>query len=140
MLKKVYNGQGQKAYQRDDLEDRSLPYRNWMRTVNTNGFYVDVDLIKWRTEGDKLKPIAITEITRCDSETVSKKYLDAITYRLFVRDKQGIIMKTLGEMLNIPVYLVLFQKDIKWLYVFSFNLQQWRLYTPKQWEEYLFNL
>lgn len=137
MIKKQINDKGQKAYQREDTEDRSLPYRNWLRTINSNGFFIDIDLIKWRMVDGLPKPVAITDITRCDSSTVSESYLNAITHRLFKRDKQGELLKTLGRYLDIPVYLVLFQKDIEWLYVYSFQKNIWKQFSASSWESYL---
>ncbi len=140
MIQKKLNDSGQKAYQRTDTEDRSLPYRNWLRTINTDGFFIDIDLIKWRMVDGLPTPVAITDITRCDSDTVSDNYLQAITNRLFKRDKQGELLQTLGDRLNVPVYLVLFQKDIKWLYVYSFQKKIWKSFTPEKWSDYLKNL
>lgn len=137
MLQKKYNGTGQKAYQRDDNEDRSLVYRNWLRTVETNGFFIDIDFVKWRTVNGEPKPVAITDLTRCDSETAGDNYRAAIIHRLFVRDKQGELLTQLGKSLNIPVYLVLFQKEMKWVWVFSFQKKEWREFTPHTWAEYL---
>lgn len=137
MLQRIVNEQGQKAYQRTDNEDRSLPYRNWLRTVPTNGFFIDVDFIKWRfVEGQPI-PVAITDLTRCDSDIVGKPYLDAILKRFFVRDSQGLILQTLGALLNIPVYLVLFQKDMKWIQVYSFQSKVWQVFIPKDWGKFL---
>lgn len=140
MLKKVLNEHGQKAYQRQDTEDRSLIYRNWLRTVETGGFFLDIDFIKWKTIKGELIPIAITDLTRCDKDDAGFGYLQAITHRLFVRDRQGHVLRQLGKLLRIPVYLVLFQKDMKWLKVFSFQTNEWRNFTPEEWANYLKNL
>ena len=141
MLPKHLNKNGQKAYQRNDNEDRSLPYRNWLRTVDTAGFFLDVDFIKWRIDKDnRFTPCAITELTRTDSEkVVSEKYLQAIIDRFFGRDKQGEILGELGRILGIPVYLVLFPPSISWLYVFSFRKKEWRFFEPDEWVKYLKN-
>ena len=140
MLQKVYNSSGQKAYQRTDNEDRSLPYRNWLRTVSTNGFFIDIDFIKWKTINGEILPVAITDLTRCDSETVGQGYLDAITNRLFIRDQQGKLLETLGRLLKVPVYLILFQKDMQWLHVYSFQKKIWKEYTPTEWAQFLYEL
>ena len=131
------NASGQKAYQRTDTEDRSLPYRNWLRTVDTNGFFMDVDFIKWGFGDCGPYPKAITDITRCDSDECNERYRFAITNRIFRRDKQGLILRTLGELLHVPVYLVLFQKEVRWLWVFDFQSNSWREYTPEDWATYL---
>ena len=136
-LEKKLNSAGQKAYQRDDKEDRSLPYRNWMRTFDANGFFTDVDFIKVKNENGEVRFTAITEITRCDGDTAGDKYREAIIDRYFVRDAQGGVMERLGELLNVPVYLVLFQKEIKWLWIYSFAKKKWKEFTPTEWIEYL---
>lgn len=136
LVKKI-NAQGQKAYQRNDREDRSLVYRDWVRTVDTGGFLLDVDHIKYRWIDGKPKPVAITELTRCDSESVAYPYLNAITDRFFRRDKQGEIINTLASLLHVPAYLVLFQKDMLWLWVFSFQKKEWREFTPERWSLFL---
>lgn len=137
MITKAINSNGQKAYQRTDTEDRSLPYRNWLRTVETNGFFIDIDFVKWKKINGVYTPVAITDITRCDSETAGDAYRDAIINRILVRDTQGALLQRLGELLSVPVYLILFQKEIKWFWVYSFAKSQWRQFTPEQWAKNL---
>jgi hypothetical protein len=137
MLQKAYNASGQKAYQRTDTEDRSLIYRNWLRTVPTDGYFLDIDFVKFKMVNGTPTPVAITDLTRCDSDDVGQKYLDAIINRFFVRDRQGYFLKSIGKALNIPVYLVLFPKSMKWVQVFSFQKEQWKKFTPEEWAAYL---
>ena len=140
MLQKKYNSSGQKAYQRTDTEDRSLVYRNWLRTIETGGFFLDIDFIKWKNIDGENIPCAITELTRCDSREIQQSYLDAINNRLFIRDKQGDTIKRLGKLLGVPVYLVLFQKEMLWLWVYSFRKEHWKKFSPEEWAMYLKNL
>jgi hypothetical protein len=138
MLQKVYNSHSQKARQRFSDEDRSLQYKDWLRTVETNGYFLDIDLVKFRFKDGNVVPIVITELTRCDSETpVGQGYLDAIINRYFFRDMQGKTIQTLSDMLQVPAYLVVFAKNMTWLYVYSFRAQQWKLFTPDEWQEFL---
>lgn len=137
MLPKKINEAGQKAYQRSDYEDRSLGYRLWLRGVKTEGFYLDVDMIKWKNVDGQLKPVAITELTRCDRDDIGWGYLHAIEDRWFRRDVQGRVFQTLGDMLDVPVYIVCVQKDNKWFYVYSFRRREWKKYLPDEWAEYL---
>lgn len=136
-LEKKLNVNGQKAYQRTDSEDRTLPYRHWLRSINTHGAYIDADLIKWKLKDDIWMPVVITDITRCDNETAGTYYRDAIIDRMFNRDKQGLFLTRLGEILKIPVYLVLFQKEMKWLWVYSFRRKEWKYFRPMDWAEHL---
>ena len=90
MLQKKLNTSGQKAYQRSDREDRTLPYRDWRRTVTLNGFCLDIDRIKFTLVDGEPMPVAITELTRTAREEVpGAGYLTAITDRYFGRDIQG---------------------------------------------------
>lgn len=137
MLVKKYNQYGQKAYQRTDREDRSLVYRDWLRTVKMDGFFMDVDMVKWKTIDGKIIPCAITELTRCDSDHIGEAYLAAIIDRWFRRDKQADIVLALAEKLQVPAYLVCFNRNMKWVWVYSFRQNVWKQFTPYQWAEYL---
>ena len=141
MLDKIINAAGQKAHQRQDSEDRSLIYRNWLRTVDTNGFWMDLDLIKYRkNDGGVPLPVAITEITRTDKEEVGSSYLEAIIDRIMNRDMQGKLIDLMSGLLKVPAYLVLFPKSMSWVWVFSFQKKEWRNFTPLNWSLYLKSL
>ncbi len=131
------NSAGQKAYQRTDTEDRGLPYRNWLCTVETGGYFMDIDFIKWKFDEIGPHPVAITEITRCDSDSAGQGYLYAIIDRYFCRDRQGALVTALAEQLGVPAFLVLFQKEIKWLKVYHFSDQRWHDYTADSWAKFL---
>lgn len=137
MLNRETNNLGQKAYQSTSKEDRSLPYRNWVRSNTLNGFFCDLDLVKWKRDGDKLIPCCLTEITRCDDETISPAYLKAIEVRYFEKELQGKVIETMSKLLGIPAYIVLYQKDFNWLKVYSFNKKVWKDFTEEEWAEYL---
>jgi len=139
MLKK-YNKQGQKAYQRADREDRSLVYRDWLRTIPTDGFFMDLDMIKFKTINDHPTPVAITELTRCDKERVGQSYLQAIIDRWYSRDRQADVIKRLAILLEVPAYLVCFHKDMQWLWVWSFRKEEWREFTGDEWAGFLNDL
>ena len=134
---KTYNENGQKAYQRQDREDRSLKYRMWLRTIDTDGFFMDIDFIKWKFLDGAPVPVAITEITRCDSENINDNYLRAIIDRWYVRDKQAEIIKTLATLLVVPAYLICYQKDMLWLEVFDLQTEKWTKFTPQEWATFL---
>ena len=140
MLIKKTNSQGQKDFQRgEDKEDRSLIYRKWLRTVDC-GYFCDIDFIKWKYVNGMPVARAITDLTRTDGLEVSDSYLKAIINRIFNRDSQGKILETLGKLLGVPVYLVLFPKSMKWLQVFSFQKHTWKNFTPLSWSLYLKSL
>jgi len=133
MLQKTYTSAGQKVLHIESNIDRSLPYKSWLRTFSNNGMFLDVDMIKWKTLPDgTLKPVLLTEITTFEGEEkVSQSYLDAITNRYFVREKQGAVTGTIGRLLNIPCYIVFFQKELKWFFVYSFRKKEWREFTKE---------
>lgn len=137
MIEKKLNSNGQKAYQRTDFEDRSLPYRNWIRTIDSGGFFCDVDFIKWRKIDGVFTPVAVTDLTRCDSLSINEKYLDAVIKRFFIRDAQGEVLTELGKRLDVPVYLVLFQKDLIWIYAYSFRQKKWKKFNRVTWGDFL---
>ena len=89
-LEKKLNTDGRKSWQREDSVDRSLPYKKYLIANNKDGFFLDVDCIKWKTVNGVLKPFVITELTACNGEAVvSQAYLDSIISRVFSRDIQG---------------------------------------------------
>lgn len=138
MIKKTRDTGG-KAWQRDDNIDRTIPYKDWINSKNSNGFWLDADAIKWRYENGVYKPIMITELTACEWETVATDtYLKSITNRIFKRDKQGIVLKTLGELLNVPVYWVVFPPSVSWIYAYHVGKDKWGLFNPAdKWIEYI---
>lgn len=137
-MEKVLNSSGQKARQRTDKEDRTMPYRDWLRTINGNGFFFDIDMFKCRYVDGKPQIVAITDLTRTDTETVpGQRYLDAITDRWFNRDSQAKLLLSVAEKLEVPAYLVLFPTSVTWLYVFSFQRREWKLFSPEEWEKKL---
>ena len=138
MLNKRLNDSGGKAWQRDDKEDRTIPYKEWINSNDTNGFFLDIDAIKWKTINGEYIPIAITELTACEWETIATlKYLQAIEDRIFNRDKQGHAIKKLGLLLNIPVFWVVFPPSVKWLYVYSLRAKKWKLFNQEEWISFL---
>ncbi len=137
MLIKKTNSQGQKDFQRNgDNEDRSLIYRQWLRAVDC-GYFLDVDLIKWKFNAGVPVPAAITDLTRTDREEVGAGYLEAIIDRIFNRDSQGKMLQTMAKLLKIPAYLVLFPKNMMWVWVLSFQNKKWKYFKIKDWMSFL---
>lgn len=141
MIKKIINPNGVKAFQRGgDNEDRELPYKKWLRSFKMDGFFSDIDMFKWKKVDGKLNIVAITDLTLTEKEEVSQHYLDSISYRIFIRDSQGENLLRAGELLNAPVFLVLFPKSVSWLWVLNLKNKQWTLYTPEAWQQFLHKL
>lgn len=139
-LEKKLLENGSKARQNDSTEDRALIYKDFLRTIPTNGFFLDVDFLKFRYVDGEIKPVAITELTRCDYETVNQNYLNAIHERVFIRDLQGKTISIIANLLNVPAYLVLFQKDLLWFYVWSFRKQIWKYFTKEEYIKWITQL
>lgn len=137
MLQRSINSLGQKDLHITTPEDRSLPYKQWIRQNTLDGFFMDLDSIKWKREGENLKPCAIIELTRTDDSEVGDGYLKAIIKRYFETELQGRVIRTLSEKLQIPAYIVLFQAELNWFWVYSFRVDQWRKFTKEKWAEYL---
>jgi hypothetical protein len=138
MMQKIVNDQGQKARQRADTEDRTICYKDWLRTVKCGGFFLDLDMIKFKKTPEGIVPCCITELTRSDSETpVNDGYLFAIIQRYFYRDRQGQTIQMVADKLQIPAYLVLFGENMNWLKVYSFQAKIWKDFTPEAWAEHL---
>ena len=137
-LPKQYLPTGGKAFQRgNDTEDRTIVYKNWLRTIDANGFFIDLDMIKFKNADGKIVPCAITELTRCDYDTINPAYLQGISKRIFERDSQGKIIETMASLLGVPAYLVLFHKNLDWLYILSFRQKKWKKFTKEEWAEFL---
>lgn len=137
MIEKKINSNGQKAYQREDIEDRTIVYKKWLRTIDTGGFFIDLDMVKFKNAGSQIVPCAITELTRCDYDTVNPAYLQGINKRIFERDIQGKLIQTVASILKVPAYLVLFHKNMEWLYVLSFQTKAWRKFTKEEWAKFV---
>lgn len=134
---KKLNEGGGKAWQTTD-RDKTVPYKAWINKNNTNGFWLDIDAIKFRKVDGEYKPYAITELTACQWETKSKdKYLASLEHRILERDRQGSVMSALGKLLDVPVYWVLFPPSVSWIYAFSLKTREWTLFEPEEWLEFL---
>ncbi len=138
MQNKIINEFGQKAFQRvDDHEDREWQYKDWLRTIKADGYFTDIDMFKWKLVDGKRKIVAITDLTRTDSEEVNQHYLNSIWERVFMRDSQGANLTSAGEILNVPVYLVLFPKSMERVWVYYFKEKEWKKHTAQEWADYL---
>lgn len=120
-------------------EDRSLRYKRWIRDVKhrDGSFPMDIDMFVFRNTVEGYRPVAITEITRCDHETVTQGYLDAVRERYTVKDVQGSVVRDMSQWMGIPAYLVCYQKYLKWFWVYGINDDHWQFYTKDEWANFL---
>ena len=98
---------------------------------------MDVDFIKFRAG----VPCAITELTRIDSaEEPEKPYLDAIIDRYYNRDRQGENIERVAMMLEVPAYIILFNSECYWFWVFSCQRHEWKYMDRATYIEFLSKL
>jgi hypothetical protein len=138
-LEKKLTGSGAKAHQREDTENRILPYSLWHRTLDRSLLMLDVDFIEWRFRDGKLVPVGVMEVTRVDKgKEVNENYLASILRRYDVRDLQGRIARKIAEMLKMRAFIVLFREDCSefWVYDLSFN-RGWKYFDPYEMEAFL---
>jgi hypothetical protein len=132
-------GSGAKGYQRADTEDRSLPFREWHRSLDRRLLATDVDLIEWRYRDGRLVPAAVLEVTRVDNGVlVVQRYLDAIISRYESRDMQAKAARHVAAALGVSAYIVLFRENCAefWTYNLT-NGTTWAHVGPRQFEQFL---
>jgi hypothetical protein len=137
MLKRNLTESGQKARHISSPIDRTLPYKDWIRDQNIDGFLMDIDSIKWKRVNGIPVPCAIMELTTTTEIEVGTKYLDAITNRYFNYELQGVVIQQLLRLLNVPAFIVLFNESLDWLRVYSFETHKWQRYTKEEWSIFL---
>lgn len=152
-LEKKMTESGTKARQRDDTEDRSLPYRDYRRVAGATKqgsrrstcYVTDVDQVEFVMVKDEVHIVAIIDITRYDDDEYSKKpeswakYRQAVLDRYFFRDAQGQFMRAVATKLGVPAYLVLFRKDAKSFWIFEMTKKDadWVHMSDEEYYEFL---
>ena len=145
---------GTKARQRSDTEDRSLVYRDWRREAVAKGkkrdtcYTSDLDQVEYVIHKGEVFPVAILELTRYDMEETDMaahswaKYRQAVLERYFVRDAQGKFIQKISSLLQVPAYIVLFQKNLTSFWLFDVNDQKalWIHKTPEEYKAWLIEI
>lgn len=137
---KARTASGAKAHQRQgDTEDRSLPYREWHRTLSSRCVATDVDLIEWRVRGGKLTPVAMLEITRMDADLQGeplREYLSQVLARMTRRDAQAWLARAVAGALGVGLYIVVFTASCRRFHVYNLTARQgWRTFTEPAWRK-----
>src|SRR5436305_5021451 len=138
-LEKKLTDSGAKAHQREDTENRILPYSRWHRTLDISLLMLDVDFIEWRMRNGEPVPVGVMEVTRVDKgKEVNESYLASILRRYEVRDLQGKVARKVAEMLKTRAFVVLFREDCSefWVYNLSAN-RGWAHFDPHEMEGFL---
>jgi hypothetical protein len=119
---------GGKARQRPDTTDRSLPYRDMRRTLDTHRTPIayDADQLEMVRTKDGWKCAAFLELTLREQvspdgkdwgPTPGKEYLD----RYEQRDHQGDLARAVAGLMGCPAYLVVFNDDASHFWVHDLN-------------------
>lgn len=132
-----------KKRNRDDIEDRTMDYRDKRREY-PYGYTQDVDQLEYSFYGDEIVFVASLELTRVDRNPKypngpTPKYFDKILER-FYHDAQAKFSKEVAKRLGIEAYIVAFSEDVKhfWVYNLSQN-KGWKSWTGKQYFKWLEN-
>lgn len=121
-----------KDFKQTTTEDRADPYKRWRYRVE-QPYVLDVDQIEWR--GDQ--PVALLELTRCDSGSVTPAYLDAIVGR-YEADAQGRCARFVAAKLDIKAWIVLFTEDCTHFWVYNLTDRRgWWPLDEDQYQEWL---
>ncbi|MBV9673356.1 MAG: hypothetical protein JO076_11115 [Verrucomicrobia bacterium] len=138
-LEKKLTASGAKAHQREDTENRILPYSLWHRTLDRSLLMLDVDFIEWRFKDGELIPAGVMEVTRVDmGKVVDQGYLESIVRRYDMRDLQGRVAREVAKALKTRAYVVLFREDCSefWVYDLTYN-RGWAYFNPEEMEAFL---
>jgi hypothetical protein len=141
-LEKKTTESGAKAHQRQDTENRVLPYSLWHRTLHKSLYMLDVDFVEWRFKYGKMIPVGVMEVTRVDNgKTVDSHYCAEILERYDERDFQGRATRIISNALGTKSYIVLFREDCSEFWVFNLTDNAgWAHYNPSEMEAFLKSL
>src|SRR5579859_4147891 len=134
-MEKRLTESGAKALQRDDndLKDRMRPFRDWHRTLDRSWTYLDADGIGWENANGHWVPAFVTELTMAENHVyVNDTYRKSIISRMFGRDPQGPIARTLSKLLNVPGFILLYMEDMSQMWAYDLHLNQWQSITKEQ--------
>lgn len=130
-----------KARQREDSEDRTAIFRDWLRDHGTP--CQDIDLIYYSRENHVIHPVAVLEITRVDDIGVypPATYFRAILNRMRSRDSQAEVIRYIGKKLGIPVYIVVFWSSLTRIWLWNLTEDRgWKECDQEQYKEWVKSL
>ena len=133
---------GVKARQHASQQDRSLPYRDWRRTIGRSLYVNDIDQLEWRVIDGEIKPVAIIELTRVNGNiSVPQSYLDSVLKRITQRDPQSKIACMVADSLNVCAYVVVWRWDLSEFFVYNLTKERgWKYWSPLQYEKWIGSL
>jgi hypothetical protein len=132
-----------KKRNRDDIEDRTMAYRDERREY-PYGYTQDVDQLEYSFLGDEIIFVASLELTRVDYNPKypngpTPRYFEVILER-FYHDCQAKLSVEVADRLGIEAYIVAFSEDVKRFWVYNLSKKQgWKAWTDKQYFKWLEN-
>lgn len=111
---------GSKGRQLDSRFDRVADYRAWRWGLGHKLYCSDVDFLEWRHVNGTVRPAGIIELTRVDgAERLPDTYLESIIKRIFIRDAQGVVIRSVALALGVPLFVVAFRHDLSEFWVWD---------------------
>ena len=130
-----------KKRNRDDIEDRTMKYRDKRRDY-PYGYTQDVDQLEYSFYGDEIVFVAALELTRVDYNDrypngPTPKYFDKILER-FYHDAQAKFSREVANKLGIEAYIVAFDEAVKRFWVYNLSQEKgWVAWSDKEYFKWL---
>jgi hypothetical protein len=130
-----------KVRNREDIEDRTMDYRDKRRSYRF-GYTQDVDQLEYEFYGDEIVFVASLELTRADyhpdhPDGPTDNYFDKILAR-FHYDAQAKFSKKVADALGIESYIVTFYHDLTKYWVYNLSQETgWEKYTESEYFKWL---
>lgn len=104
-------------------EDRTSDYRDFRRYQFGDDRYVmDVDQVEYTFREGWPEPVAVIELTRSDYKVSDpSNLLEAVLKRIAVKSPQGKMLRRVAAGLGVNAYIVVFEKDLSWFYVYNLS-------------------
>lgn len=127
------------------LEKRDINYSIWHRTLPNSCYAQDIDYVEYRFVNNEVVPVAIIETTVLDyipaNQFEETRILNKIIERLYSQSAQSKFLTHIAKRLNLPVYLVTFDRDLHIIYVLDMiRKEKWYKHTKDSYAEFLKNL
>ena len=127
--------EGYKDQQREDNEDRSIPFRQWNRRLGGCPC-ADIDLVHWRKSNGVYRPVLVIEEQRYD---YNPEYPNGPNpgYFLSVRRNRALNDEwciELHKLLGCPAVFILWREDLSELW--SYNIVDYTDWTPRTFPEF----
>ena len=122
-----------KLRNRDDIEDRTMAYRD-LRRLYKGTYTQDIDQLEYSFYGEEIVLVAILELTRVDYNPnfpngPTPKYFEKILER-FYYDNQARLAVEVAERLGIEAYIVAFDEPLDRFWVYNLSQKRgWKFFN-----------